>query len=150
MEIFLRLSPECLMRFTSVGKSWYDLINDLEFAVKHLMFSVQQQNLPDASPTIIFKRLVSKDSETKQNILSFLTLSNNDVDDSGSIVDIDVPFFENCVAMDFKGHSHGLVCLSQLGNTSFYWLYIFTMPVQAIFCLEQEKVCASAVVQGRQ
>lgn len=30
------------------------------------------------------------------------------------------------------------------------YISVVTMPVQAIFWIEQEKVCASAVVQGRQ
>lgn len=37
----------------------------------------------------------------------------------------------------------------RLGNTSGY-ISVVTMPVQAIFQIEQDKVCASAVVQGRQ
>lgn len=44
-----------------------------------------------------------------------------------------------------------LSLLSSLGILlSIGYISVVTMPVQAIFWIEQEKVCASAVVQGRQ
>lgn len=49
---------------------------------------------------------------------------------------------------------NGIYLLSHLSSLGILldigYISVVTMPVQAIFWIEQEKVCASAVVQGRQ
>ncbi|XP_022159366.1 putative F-box protein At3g52320, partial [Momordica charantia] len=107
IEILSRLPPESLVRFKCVRKSWYALINNPNFATKHFA------NFPQSSTTVLLKRLVTEESGNKQNMFTFLKFPLHD-HQSASVLDFDLPFDENFQYFEFRGHSHGLVCLSDL------------------------------------
>ncbi|KAA0053766.1 F-box protein CPR30-like [Cucumis melo var. makuwa] len=111
IEILSRLPPESLLRFKCVRKSWYALFNDPKFKAKHFSTSLQHKHL-------LLKRLVTKDSGKKENIFSILKLPLS-IHSSLSISDIDLPFHEDFRFFEIHGHSHGLLCLTDLRKDIF-------------------------------
>lgn len=111
IEILSRLPPESLIRFKCVRKSWYALISDPKFKAKHFSNSLQHKH-------VLLKRLVTNNSGNKQNIFSFLKLPLS-IDRSLSVSDIDLPFDEDFRFFEIRGHSHGLLCLTDLRKDIF-------------------------------
>ncbi|KAA0044047.1 putative F-box/LRR-repeat/kelch-repeat protein [Cucumis melo var. makuwa] len=112
IHILSKLSPESLLRFNSVCKSWYALINDPKFVTKHLLDSFPHKH-------VLLKRIITNNSGKKEHVFSILEFS---LDRSvSSVYDVPLPFHESprpCLSypvlpnLDVRGHSHGLICLS--------------------------------------
>ena len=112
IHILSKLSPESLLRFNSVCKSWYALINDPKFVTKHLLDSFPHKH-------VLLKRIITNNSGKKEHVFSILEFS---LDRSvSSVYDVPLPFHEGprpCLSylilpnLDVRGHSHGLICLS--------------------------------------
>ncbi|XP_022983285.1 F-box/kelch-repeat protein At3g23880-like [Cucurbita maxima] len=112
IEILSRLPLESLLRFKTVRKSWYALINDPNFATKCFCNSLHQQK------HILLKRFVTKNSGNQQNVFSFLKFSLP-FDGSVLVYDLDLPFDEDFRYFEIRGHSHGLLCLTDLRKDIF-------------------------------
>ena len=112
IEILSRLPPESLLRFKTVRKSWYALINDPKFAT--IYFS----NSPHQQKHILVKRLVTKNSGKQESIFSFLNFPLP-FDGSVPVYDVDLPYDEDLRYSHICGHSHGLLCLNDLGTDIF-------------------------------
>ncbi|TYK25091.1 putative F-box/LRR-repeat/kelch-repeat protein [Cucumis melo var. makuwa] len=112
IHILSKLSPESLLRFNSVCKSWYALINDPKFVTKHLLDSFSHKH-------VLLQRIITNNSGKKEHVFSILEFS---LDRSvSSVYDVPLPFHEGprpCLSylilpdLDVRGHSHGLICLS--------------------------------------
>ncbi|KGN59711.2 F-box protein CPR1-like [Cucumis sativus] len=111
IDILSRLPPESLLRFKCVRKSWYALFNDPKFKAKHFSTSLQHKH-------ILLKRLVTKHSGNKENIFSLFKLPLS-IHPSLSLSDIDLPFHEDFRFFEIRGHSHGLLCLTDLRKDIF-------------------------------
>lgn len=101
IEILSRLSPEPLLRFKSVSKFRYALIDDPKFVAKHLSISLQQKHLH-------VKRIVTNNSGEKEFVSSILKFP---LDQSMSVLDVHFPFHDDYKYLHFFGHSHGLICI---------------------------------------
>ena len=84
IQILLKLPPESLLRFKSVCKSWYALINDPKFVTKHLSNSLPYKH-------VLLKRIVATNSEKYEYALSILKFS---LDRSVSVHDVHLPLHE--------------------------------------------------------
>ncbi|XP_022983805.1 F-box protein CPR1-like [Cucurbita maxima] len=111
IEILSRLPPESLLRFKTVRKSWYALIDNPKFATKHFSNSLKHKH-------VLLKRLVTKNSGKKENIFSFLKFPLP-LDGSVPVFDVDWPFDEDFRYFEIRGHSHGLLCLTDLRRDIF-------------------------------
>ena len=112
IEILSRLPPESLLRFKTVRKSWYALINDPKFATIHFSNSHHQQK------HILVKHLVTKNSGKMDYIFSFLKFPLP-FNGSVPVYDVDLPSDESFRYSEIRGHSHGLVCLTDLRRDIF-------------------------------
>ncbi|XP_008442746.2 F-box protein CPR1-like [Cucumis melo] len=106
IQILSKLPPESLLRFKSVCKSWYVLINDPKFVAKHLLDSFSHKH-------VLLKRILTNNFGKKELALSILKFSP---DRSVSVMDINLPFQEINPFFEVCGHAHGIVCLSDLDN----------------------------------
>ena len=105
MEILWHLPPETLLRFKSVQKSWYALINDPQFVSKHLSNSLEHK-------CILLKRVVTNNAGEEEIMLSIL---NFPINSSMSVIDLDFPYDEYSQYYEINGHSHGLICFASCG-----------------------------------
>ncbi|XP_008442750.2 F-box protein CPR1-like isoform X2 [Cucumis melo] len=106
IQILSKLPPESLLRFKSVCKSWYALIDDPKFLTKHMLDSFPHKH-------VLIKRALTNDSGEQELVFSILKFS---LYRSVSIMDINLPFQEIDPYLEVCGHSHGLVCLSNLDD----------------------------------
>ncbi|XP_031738689.1 F-box protein CPR1-like isoform X2 [Cucumis sativus] len=102
IQILSKLPPQSLLRFKSVCKSWYHLINHPKFVTKHLLDSFPHKH-------VLIKRALTNHSGKQELVFSILKFSLNG---SVSIMDINLTFQEIDPLLELCGHSHGLVCLS--------------------------------------
>ncbi|XP_031738543.1 F-box protein CPR1-like [Cucumis sativus] len=102
IQILSKLPPQSLLRFKSVCKSWYHLINHPKFVRKHLLDSFPHKH-------VLIKRALTNHSGKQELVFSILKFSLNG---SVSIMDINLTFQEIDPLLELCGHSHGLVCLS--------------------------------------
>ncbi|KAA0043955.1 F-box protein CPR30-like [Cucumis melo var. makuwa] len=102
IEILSKLPPESLLRFKSVCKSWYVLIDNPKFVTKHLLNSFSHKH-------VLIKRALTNNSGEQELVFSILKFS---FDRSLSIMNINLPFQEIDPLLEICGHSHGLVCLT--------------------------------------
>ncbi|KAM5561144.1 F-box protein CPR1 [Rosa sericea] len=126
LQILSRMPPKSLMRFKSVRKSWYTLINNPNFVAMHLYNSMHNEH----STCLLCKRFVIRDinSNDVELVSSLITFFNdNDGDDkciTHSVVeDIDLPLSIGVITRDeFKepkiravlylvGHCDGIICV---------------------------------------
>ncbi|XP_022946023.1 F-box protein CPR30-like [Cucurbita moschata] len=105
MEILSHLPPETLLRFKSVQKSWYALINDPQFVSKNLSNSLEHK-------CILLKRVVMNNAGEEEIMLSILNFPFNS---SMSVIDLDIPYDEYSRFYKIHGHSHGLICFARCG-----------------------------------
>ncbi|KAG6596950.1 F-box protein CPR1, partial [Cucurbita argyrosperma subsp. sororia] len=116
VEILSWLPAKSLVRFKSVCRSWYVTITDHNFALKHFSNSFPNH--------ILLKRLVTSESNNKEYVYSFLPYP---LHLSGSVLNIFYPYLcyypDECEISnyDIRGHSHGLVCLSDLYTGIYLW-----------------------------
>lgn len=128
VEILSRVPPKSLMRFKSVRKSWSSLINNPDFAAKHV--SVSRHN--KLSTTILFKHFVLPDLNTdkKEMVLSLFSFCN-DQDDNGDenldsiLEDLHIPrsmglkSWDRCFPnnrVEVSSHCDGIICLADQGH----------------------------------
>ncbi|XP_062005573.1 putative F-box protein At3g16210 [Rosa rugosa] len=97
VEIMSRLHPKSLMRFKCVRRSWNDLINNPNFAAKHLSSS-KRTELSSSSTTILFSHFLIADLNPveMEMVLSLFNFRND---------------FDGCFLEDIHfPHSMGLEC----------------------------------------
>ena len=99
IQILSRTPPKSLMRFKCIHKSWYSMINDSQFAAKHVHF----YNNPFVSSSIAFLvkcPVIDRNKTSNGNIVfSYLRLknySNGDDEDLHFVV-------EDLIFPPFKG-----------------------------------------------
>ncbi|XP_062005570.1 F-box/kelch-repeat protein At3g23880-like [Rosa rugosa] len=124
VEILSRLPPKSLMRFKCVRKSWQCLINNSDFAARHL--SITKNNKHPSSITIAFTRRVLEDinSSKKRILLSLFDVSHcNDGDDELDpiVEDIHSPVSAGLVdwqrfRVNISTHCDGILCLTDGGK----------------------------------
>ncbi|XP_022946872.1 F-box protein At5g49610-like [Cucurbita moschata] len=108
MEILSWLPPETLLRFKSVHKSWYALINDPKFILKHFLNSPQYNH-------IFLKRIVEIDYDKDKSTFSILNFS---LDPYLFVLDIDLSDYQYSQYFEIHGHSHCMVCVADVMNVS--------------------------------
>ncbi|GAB4824467.1 hypothetical protein Ancab_040297 [Ancistrocladus abbreviatus] len=110
MKILLKLPGKSLMRCKRVCKSWYHLISDSGFILKHLS---QYTCNPEVLSPLLFAGLADKE------LFSFISLDDGGkwIDHGASISVIDVASFIDpgnlcsLLSLYYEGHCHGVVCL---------------------------------------
>ncbi|KAL6146534.1 hypothetical protein ACLB2K_057212 [Fragaria x ananassa] len=131
VQILSRLPPKSLMRFKCVHTSWCALINNPNFATKHL--SVSKHNKLSSFTTILFKRYVLKDMNTAKEdiVLSLFNLFHEDDDNDDDAAehhldsvmeDLHVPPSMRLLRIDrygtkrvlLLGHCDGIICLCDM------------------------------------
>ena len=111
IHILSKLPPESLLRFKSVCKFWYALINDPKFVTKHLLDSFSHKQ-------VLIKHVITNNSGKKEHVFSILKFS---LDRSvSSVLNVPLPFPENPQAFQIRGHSHGLICLISVNDPDIF------------------------------
>ncbi|GAV61261.1 F-box domain-containing protein/FBA_1 domain-containing protein [Cephalotus follicularis] len=140
-DILSLLSPEPLMRFKCVSKSWHALIDDQKFVAKQLTNQIQSSSTNDnkrGSPCILFKHQVVTSCGENETVLSFLsydnkteaaTLANCDV----SLKSMNLPY-KYCGVI---GHYNGIVGLI-VHAQGFKFYFILVNPAMREFRLLPE------------
>ncbi|KAE8651024.1 F-box protein At5g49610-like [Cucumis sativus] len=134
IHILSKLPSESLLRFKSVCRSWYALINHHKFVTKHLLNSFSHKH-------VLLKRVIINNSGKKEHVLSILEFS---LDRSvSSVLDVPLPFNENPpnVPLPFRenlpdlqinGHSHGLICIGCDNNRDIFLCNPMTRQVRKL------------------
>ena len=129
-HILLRLTPESLIRFKCVCKSWYALINDPSFVNKHLHISINNSNISSSITLFlrwtrqelplddIFSSLSHRNDPSKQ-VLSLVNLKehgDSNTDHLCAIQEFELPPVPKIEQADFpaflvSSHCNGIICL---------------------------------------
>ncbi|XP_050384339.1 F-box protein CPR1-like [Argentina anserina] len=111
-QILSTLPPKSLMRFKCVSKWWYHLITSPRFVAKHLTIAKHSSSYACA----LIKRLVFKDTNTKEPEMVFSLLHFSDDNDELStnlsgVEDLTIPT-RVVESLQIIGHCDGIVCLA--------------------------------------
>ncbi|XP_062005087.1 F-box/kelch-repeat protein At3g23880-like [Rosa rugosa] len=120
VEILSRLPPKSLMRFKCVRRSWSTLINNPNFAAKHLSSS-KGTKLSSSSTTILLSRFLITDLNPveMEMVLSLFNVRND---------------FDGCFLEDIHfPHSMGLECRGEFKATGF--TFQMSCHCDGIICL---------------
>ncbi|KAM5561145.1 F-box/kelch-repeat protein [Rosa sericea] len=102
MQILSRTPPKSLMRFKCIHKSWYSMINDPQFAAKHLHF---YKNASSSTAFLVKRPVILRSETSNENVvLSYLRLETyGNGDDEDLHFGVEDLIFPSCKGLKARG-----------------------------------------------
>ncbi|XP_060215771.1 F-box/kelch-repeat protein At3g23880-like [Lycium barbarum] len=111
-EILLKLPPKSLLKFTSVSKSWLQLISSPDFVKNHMKLTANDKGC--SHHRVLFRRL-----KTNFKFCSFSSLFHKE--QTIELLDMDSPVENPFFSTSVVGSVHGLICLFTQTREGFLW-----------------------------